>query len=170
MKEIEDDEEEYIEIEPTIKIKAPSPKEKYYVNSKVFREQLTDYYENNKMTNDLAINVMKIAEGLSYNYRFIGYSKSWKEDMVGDATIKMYAALESKKFRLESEFNPFSYFNRIAWNAFSNRIKKEKKQHEGLQEYKSMVYEDCMNDPTSQGHVYVKPILESDSDDGNYED
>tara|TARA_R110002167_G_scaffold98020_8_gene258374 strand:- start:1854 stop:2300 length:447 start_codon:yes stop_codon:yes gene_type:complete len=140
-------------------------KEKYYVSSKLFREQLTTYYADDIMTDILAINVVKIAEGLSYNWRFLNYTKSWKEDMVGDAIIKMYSALESKKFRLESEYNPFSYFNQIAWNAFSNRIKKEKKQHEGLENYKQMMYEEGMND-TTHGAVYVKPILESDAEDG----
>lgn len=145
-------------------------KELYYVNSKLFREQLKEYYENDIMTNELALNILKIAEGLSYNWRFLHYTPSWKEDMVGDATMKMYAALESKKFRLESDFNPFSYFNRIAWNAFSNRIKKEKSQHDGLQEYKQRVYEEGMNDAGSQGHIYVRPIIEGDTDDGNYDD
>lgn len=137
-------------------------KEKYYVNSKIFREQLEVYYYDDKMTDELAMNIIKIAEGLSHNWRFLNYTKSWKEDMVGDATIKMYAALESKKFRLASEFNPFSYFNRIAWNAFSNRIKKENKQHAGLQEYKQMVYEDILNDPNTSGNVYVRPIMDSE--------
>jgi len=144
-------------------------KEKFYVSSKLFREQLTIYYNNDIMTNDLAQNIVKIAEGLSYNWRFLNYTKSWKEDMVGDAIVKMYAALESKKFRLDSEFNPFSYFNQIAWNAFSNRIKKEKKQHDGLEEYKQIMYEEAMHDPSSQGHVYVKPMMDSDENDGDYE-
>ena len=142
---------------------------KYYVNSKLFREQLTNYYDDDKMTNELAQNIVKIAEGLSYNWRFLNYTKSWKEDMVGDAIVKMYAALESKKFRLDSEFNPFSYINQLDWNAFSNRIKKEKKQHDGLEEYKQMVYEDAMHDPSTQGHIYVKPMMDSDENDGDYE-
>jgi DNA-directed RNA polymerase specialized sigma24 family protein len=146
-----------------------SIKDKFYINSKLFREQLKEYYESDKMTNELAENIVKIAEGLSYNWRFLNYSKSWKEDMVGDAVLKMYAALESKKFRLESEYNPFSYYNQIAWHAFSNRIKKEKKQHEGLEDYKQMVYEDAMHDPSAQGHIYVKPHMDSDDNDGDYE-
>jgi hypothetical protein len=146
-------------------------KEKYYVSPKQFRILLEEYYTSDKMTNVLAENIVKIAEGLSYNWRFLNYSKSWKEDMVGDAIIKMYAALESKKFKLEMEnSNPFSYFNQIAWHAFSNRIKKEKRQHEGLEEYKQMVYENEMNDSSFMGHVYIKPILESDSEDGGYDD
>ena len=109
-----------------------SNKNEYYVNSKEFRQLLMNYYQSDNMTNDLASNIVKIAEGLSYNHRFIRYSRSWKEEMVGDAIVKMYHALEKKLYNIESEFNPFSYFNRIAWNAFTNRINKEKGQHEGL--------------------------------------
>lgn len=140
-------------------------KNEYYVNSKEFRKLLTDYYESDIMTNELALNIMKIAEGLSYNHRFIRYSKSWKDEMVGDAIVKMYHALEKKLYNIESEFNPFSYFNRIAWNAFTNRINKEKGQHEGLNEYKDMVYMQSMSGPDSMGHVYVKPVMEGDEYD-----
>jgi hypothetical protein len=143
-------------------------KERYYVSSKKFREQLTKYYEDDNMTNELAENIVKIAEGLSYNWRFINYTSSWKEEMVGDAIVKMYSALENKLFRIESTFNPFSYFNQIAWHAFSNRIKKEKRQHDGLEEYKQIVYENEMND-SSHGSVYIKPMLEHDSNDSYYE-
>lgn len=140
-------------------------REKYYVNSKVFRQQLMEYYTSDKMTDELALNIMKIAEGLSYNHRFIRYSRSWKDEMVGDAILKMYHALEKKLFNIDSEFNPFSYFNRIAWNAFANRIKKEKGQHEGLEEYKDIVYMESMTGPDSMGHVYVRPHLEGDEYD-----
>ncbi len=142
---------------------------KYYVSSKLFREELTKYYDDDIMTNKLAENIVKIAEGLSYNWRFINYTKSWKEEMVGDAIIKMYSALEDKKFKIDSLFNPFSYFNQIAWNAFSNRIKKEKRQHDGLEEYKQIVYENEMNDST-HGAVYIRPMLDQDSEDGCYDD
>jgi hypothetical protein len=145
-------------------------KENFYVNSKVFRTQLAEYYYDDIMTDELAMNIVKIAEGLSYNYRFLSYTKSWKEDMIGDATVKMYAALESKKFDLNSDFNPFSYFNKIAWNAFSNRIKREKKQHDGLKKYKQMMYEEGMNEGSSHGHVYVKPITDYEGDDNCYDE
>jgi DNA-directed RNA polymerase specialized sigma24 family protein len=126
-----------------------------------------NYYQTDNMTNDLASNIVKIAEGLSYNHRFIRYSRSWKEEMVGDAIVKMYHALEKKLYNIESEFNPFSYFNRIAWNAFTNRINKEKGQHEGLNEYKEMVYMESMSGPDAMGHVYVKPVMEGDEYDDN---
>jgi DNA-directed RNA polymerase specialized sigma24 family protein len=144
-----------------------SNKSEYYVNSKEFRQLLTNYYQSDNMTNDLASNIVKIAEGLSYNHRFIRYSRSWKEEMVGDAIVKMYHALEKKLYNIESEFNPFSYFNRIAWNAFTNRINKEKGQHEGLNEYKEMVYMESMSGPDAMGHVYVKPVMEGDEYDDN---
>jgi len=38
----------------------------------------------------------------------------------------MFKALMSKKYDREKGTNPFSYFTRIAFNAFRNRIKKEK--------------------------------------------
>jgi DNA-directed RNA polymerase specialized sigma24 family protein len=143
-------------------------KEKYYVSSKKFRELLEQYYKDDKMTNELAENIVKIAEGLSYNWRFINYTKSWKEEMVGDAIVKMYSALEDKKFDIKCEYNPFSYFNQIAWNAFSNRIKKEKRQHDGLEEYKQRVYEEEMSGSTNGG-IYIKPMSNNDDEDGYYE-
>jgi hypothetical protein len=143
-------------------------KAKYYVNSKEFRAQLEEYYKSDKMTNELAMNIVKIAEVMSYGHWFINYTQSWRDEMIGDAKLKMYTALESKKFKIDSEFNPFSYFNQIAWHAFCNRIKKEKKQHDGLQEYKQLVYEDTMQE-NSNGCVYVKTMLDSDENDNHDE-
>lgn len=150
-----------MKINPEIKIKI-------YVNSNDFKKQIQEYYDDNKMTDELAINVVKIAEGLSYNWRFINYTKSWKEEMVGDAVVKMYSALEGKKYNIDSGYNPFSYFNQIAWNAFTNRIKKENRQHEGLQEYKQMLYEQNMIE--SEGNVYTKPsgFLDDDNSPENF--
>ena len=38
---------------------------------------------------------------------FINYS--YKDEMIGDAVVKMIAAVKNKKFNLESTSNPFSY-------------------------------------------------------------
>ena len=67
------------------------------------------------------------------------------------------------RFNVDSEYNPFSYFTTIAFHAFINRIKKEKKHHETLTNYKEMVYEEEMAAVTD-GQVYVKP----NSDDLEY--
>lgn len=145
-------------------------KAEYYIEPKVFKESLRKYYDSDVMTDDLAENIKKIAYGLSYNASFINYS--YKDDMIGDALIKMYSALKYKKYSFDkkttkdgkaTQCNPFSYFTTIAYHAFINRIKKEKKHHETICNYKERVYEDIMSDPTNtQGHVYVKPIDEND--------
>jgi DNA-directed RNA polymerase specialized sigma24 family protein len=55
--------------------------------------------------------------------------------MVGDGIVRMFKALMSKKYDREKGTNPFSYFTRIAFNAFRNRIKKEKHIHEAQERY-----------------------------------
>lgn len=137
-------------------------KENYYVDPAVFKESLRKYYSTDVLTDDLAENIKKIAYGLSYNASFINYT--YKDDMIGDALIKMYSALKNKKYNFESGSNPFSYFTTIAFHAFINRIKKEQKHHETISNYKSQVYESMMTDPEMAGYVYVKPEGNDDSD------
>ena len=60
--------------------------------------------------------------------------------MIGDAVVNMIAAVKNKKFNLESTSNPFSYFTTIAYHAFINRIKKEKKYRETINDYQEQVY------------------------------
>ena len=66
--------------------------------------------------------------------------------MVGDAIVKMFSALQSKKFDITSGNNPFSYFTTIAFHAFINRIKKEKKQRQVVSDYQEMVYEELASE------------------------
>jgi DNA-directed RNA polymerase specialized sigma24 family protein len=137
-------------------------KAEYYIKPKEFKAALQKYYDSDNMTNDLAENIKKIAYGLSYNASFINYS--YKDDMIGDALIKMYAALKYKKYKFETGSNPFSYFTTIAYHAFINRIKKEKKHHQTICDYKEKVYEEYMTDPdNTSGHVYVKPLEDNDA-------
>ena len=79
--------------------------------------------------------------------------------------MKMMTALKHKKFTLDSGYSPFSYFTTIAFHAFINRIKKEKKHHETLQEYKEKMYTDKMIEGMEQTgtRVYVDP-------DGGHDD
>ena len=138
-------------------------KENYYVDPGEFKESLRKYYESDNLTDDLAENIKKIAYGLSYNSSFINYT--YKDDMIGDSLIKMYSALKGKKYKFAAESNPFSYFTTIAFNAFVNRIKKEKRHHEAEKNYREKVYEDIMNDPkTCNNLVYVKPVGDGDDD------
>ena len=138
-------------------------KENYYVDPVEFKESLRRYYESDILTDDLAENIKKIAYGLSYNSSFINYT--YKDDMIGDSLIKMYSALKGKKYKFSAESNPFSYFTTIAFNAFVNRIKKEKRHHEAEKNYREKVYEDIMTDPkTCNNLVYVKPVGVGDDD------
>jgi DNA-directed RNA polymerase specialized sigma24 family protein len=136
-------------------------KEHYYINPKEFKDSLQVYYTTDVMTDDLAENIKKIAYGLSYNPSFINYT--YKDDMIGDALIKMYAALKYKKYNFDNNSNPFSYFTTIAFHAFINRIKKEKRHHEAVKNYKEKMYEDIMTNPEfSNSNIYVKPVGDND--------
>ena len=57
--------------------------------------------------------------------------------------------------------NPFSYFTTIAFHAFINRIKREKKYKEVVTQYQESVYEEIMgsdNDvETNQRVDYTNP-------------
>ena len=122
-----------------MKPKSKKPNKKtYYVSPKRFLQLLTEYYETDDLVEELAESTAKIAVGLSYSPNFINYS--YKDEMIGDAVVKMIAAVKNKKFNLESTSNPFSYFTTIAYHAFINRIKKEKKYRETINDYQEQVY------------------------------
>jgi hypothetical protein len=132
-------------------------KDKYYVDANKFKQEIELYYSTMECTNYLGDCLNKIAEGLSYNSKF--YKYSYKEEMVGDALLKMFSALKRKKFDVKSDASPFNYFTTIAFHAFINRIKKEKKQYDTVQAYKDRKYEEFLS--VCDGHIYVKPIIDS---------
>jgi hypothetical protein len=136
--------------------KKPSDKP-HYVNGKAFEDAIREYYSTDKITEYLGEAIKKIASGLSFAPNFINYS--YKDEMVGDAVVKMYQALKYKKFKLDHGFKPFSYFTTIAFHAFISRIKKEKKHHQLIEEYRDRQYELMLNsDEDMRSHkVYVKP-------------
>ena len=133
--DLEDEEEEEIdEVVKKEKVKLkPVDKAKFYVDPKDFDQEIMNYYDNNVMSNELAEMISKISNKLSYASNFINYS--YREEMVGDGIIRMMKALIAKKYNRTKGTNPFSYFTRIAFNAFRNRIKKEKHIHETHEKY-----------------------------------
>jgi len=142
------------------------PKDKvHYVNSKEFEDEIKNYYNTGNITIKLGESLNKIANGLSYAPNFMNYS--YKEDMVGDAIVKMFSALKNKKFKIDSGFSPFSYFTTIAFHAFINRIKKEKKHHEVINEYKEKVYTELMIEASDScaGNIYVEPTGDDEIND-----
>tara|TARA_Y100000310_G_scaffold211100_1_gene211828 strand:- start:1039 stop:1422 length:384 start_codon:yes stop_codon:yes gene_type:complete len=99
-----------------------------------------DFYKSGSDTipDYLGETIYKIAVGLSYASNFINYT--YKEDMIGDAIVKMLAAIREKKFDINSGYNPFSYYTTIAYHAFVNRIKKEKRYRETIDNYQQEYY------------------------------
>jgi hypothetical protein len=130
---------------PRKKKKKDPNKERYYVNGAEFLVSIVEFYDSGSdmIPNELAIYVKKIAEGLSFAPNFINYS--YKEDMVGDAIVKMLSALRNKKYDPGNGSNPFSYFTTIAFHAFINRIKKEKKHRDMVSEYQEAVYSELVH-------------------------
>jgi hypothetical protein len=118
--------------------KQKKSKDNYYIDQDKFKLEIKNFYETSVCTNYLGECLTKIAEGLGYNPKFINYS--YKEEMIGDALIKMFSALKRKKFDVTTETSPFGYFTTIAFHAFINRIKKEKKHHDTLDEYRQRKY------------------------------
>jgi hypothetical protein len=127
----EDDDEEEVNIKPK---KTSIDKKKFYVDPKEFDTEIMNYYDTGVMSNNLAEMVSKISHKLSFASNFINYS--YREEMAGDGIIRMMKALIAKKYNKDKGTNPFSYFTRIAFNAFRNRIKKEKHIHETHEKYK----------------------------------
>ena len=113
--------------------KKPADKEKIYVQPKEFHAEILKYYESGHITDELALMINKIANKLSYAPNFINYS--YREEFIGDAIVRMFKALTARKYDSVKHSNPFAYFTRIAYNAFINRIKKEKYMHETHQKY-----------------------------------
>jgi hypothetical protein len=148
------------EVQPEKKIR---PRDKvHYVNSREFEDEIRNYYKTGNITDKLGDSLNKIANGLSYAPNFLNYS--FKDEMVGDAIVKMFAALKNKKFKIDCGFSPFSYFTTIAFHAFINRIKKEKKHHEVINEYRDKVYNELMIEAgeAGGGHIYVEPTGDDD--------
>jgi len=117
--------------------KATADKAKFYVDPKEFDAEIMNYYDTGKMSDNLANMVSKISHKLSYAPNFINYT--YREEMVGDGVIRMMKALMAKKYNRDKGTNPFSYFTRIAFNAFRNRIKKEKHMAETHDKYSNEI-------------------------------
>ena len=91
---------------------------------------------------------------------------SYKEEMIGDAIIKMVTALKRHRFMVGSGYNPFSYFTKVAFRAFQNRIKKEKKEHDTIKRYQESVY----NLLTESGQIPFPKNTHTSSDDNEMYD
>ena len=133
-----------------------------YVDPIEMEKCIIKYYETGILNNELAGMVQKIATRLGYASNFLNYS--YKEEMIGDAVIKMVTALIRKRFKVSEGYNPFSYFTKVAWRAFQNRIKKEKKEHDAIHRYQESVY----NLLIESGQIPTQKNTRNFSDDDSY--
>lgn len=70
--------------------------------------------------------ILLISRGLSKRFNFSGYSSSWKEEMISDgieASIKGLGNFDETRYN-----NPHAYITQACFNAFVQRIKKERKE------------------------------------------
>lgn len=112
---------------------------KEYVNNKMLLQEFKVYYAKKMkwieegsigrrppLSENIGQAIMDIATRRCYSRQFIGYTESWKQEMISDAieTCVMYA----HNFNPEKYDNPFAYLTQLVSNALINRIKKEHKQ------------------------------------------
>lgn len=151
----EEEDEDELPVRKSLPTKKPAEKEKYYVNPHEFDEEIVKYYDSGIMSDNLAQMVSKIAHKLSYAPNFINYT--YREEMVGDGIIRMFKALTTKKYDRVKGTNPFSYFTRIAFNAFRNRIKKEKHLRETHEKYQNelLLFSENYNTVMKNNHLRI---------------
>lgn len=104
-----------------------------YVNNKELYKSICDWKAKCKQSgqivqqNDtIGLAIMLIAEGLSKRFNFSGYTQSWKQEMISDgieASIKGLINFDETKYD-----NPHAYITMACFNAFVQRIKKERKE------------------------------------------
>lgn len=131
-----------------------------YINPTEMEALIIQYYasENDHISDKLAEMVQMIATRLGLARNF--YSYSFKTEMQGDAIVKMITALRRKRFKCNEGYNPFSYFTKVAYHAFQNCIKKNKKDFDTIKRYQEEMYEDhmCSNNlPCRKNLHYERP-------------
>ncbi|QMP18888.1 sigma factor for late transcription [Escherichia phage CJ20] len=107
-----------------------------YVNNKELLKAISEWKQKLNANTDpnkiirqndvIGLAIMLIAEGLSKRFNFSGYTQSWKQEMIADgieAAIKGLHNFDETKYD-----NPHAYITMACFNAFVQRIKKERKE------------------------------------------
>lgn len=106
-----------------------------YVNNPDLLQALKDYKkicdlavsqekEMPRITNYIGECIFKISTRIATRKNFSGYP--FVEDMVMDGVETCFRYID--RFDTEKYNNPFAFFSRVIWNAFLQRIAKEKKE------------------------------------------
>lgn len=67
--------------------------------------------------------------------------------------------------KIVAKNNAFSYFTRIAYHAFLNRLKREKRAKETIDSYQEKVWEDYLNSGNGWENVRRPRIMDADEND-----
>lgn len=117
-------------VDPRIIVKKKSNNR--YINGVDLHNSLVNFYNERDNNPNCPIPeyigecISQIAKNLSSKINFSSYT--FKEEMVGDAVLKMMEAVVDSKYDADISKNPFAYFSQISWNSFLQRIAKEKKE------------------------------------------
>lgn len=122
------------------KVKRP----KYYISNEDMAKELKIYYDDGEFTETLAQYFMKIVEGIAHAPNFINFT--WIDEMRSDAIERMCLAVHNKSYDITRTDKAFSYFTMIAWRAFQNRIKIEKKQIQTTEDFREKIYDEFQLD------------------------
>lgn len=114
-----------------------------YVDNKALLQAIKDWRERQKvdpnapLCDTIGKAIMAISNNLIRRWNFSGYTPDWKEKMVGDGIENSVRYI--KNFDTEKYSNPHGYISTICFNAFRERIKKERKA--SVTKYKYFVEE-----------------------------
>jgi DNA-directed RNA polymerase specialized sigma24 family protein len=98
-----------------------------YVTNKQFIELLKEYQQTNskKIHNEIGKTFLLISQNLLNKSCFMNYTQDHKDNMTSEAVYFMTKYID--RFDLSRD-NPFSYFTRIAFNAFLQYLNDWKKR------------------------------------------
>ena len=103
----------------------------YYINKTELLNELKQYNEDDIISEELGLMLLKIAQRYSSRANFIGYS--YRDEFVCDAVYRMVDQL--KKINVNHpNCQPFSYLTKMCHRCFIARIMKEKKYQNLKQE------------------------------------
>lgn len=93
---------------------------------KVWKDKCREKGEKVKQCDYIGKCIILIAQNFSGYFKFAGYSNSWKEEMIGDgieAATKGLFNFDETKYN-----NPHVYITKACFNAFIQRIAKERRE------------------------------------------
>lgn len=128
-----------------------------YVNNKELYKAICEWKQKCKeagpgvivrQNDEIGKAILLISQGLSKRFNFSGYTASWKEEMISDgieAAIKGLINFDETKYN-----NPHAYITQACFNAFVQRIKKERKElAKKYSFFVNHVYDSCDSDMAS---------------------